>query len=455
MGIFQLNANRSDAARSVLTSASVEKLFRESESEAEYTIGWVRITLGLTLLASGFLVSSGTAALTEEYDLIQLRVEALITVGAFLVLGITSFLLVIRSWFRPWMAFALVTGDAAILGASLYFGLDRIGLRGNWVAAMPTIWAVPLLLAVGALRYRPLVQIWATTAIMIAVVGVVSALGFRLYLTGVETPASPGELGASVGRLFSLPPYLMRAVMLTLIGLTTVLAMVRSRRLLMRAVSETARRASFARFLPAEIAPLVEENAKWRQGRRQQGTILFVDIRGFTAYAEKLDPAMLSVFISSFRRRVMRATEAFGGVVDKFIGDGALLVFGIPEPQSDDCARAIACAHKLLALLDQWNVKRGFDPPVRVGIGIHTGELYYGLVGDDRRLEFTVLGDTVNVAAKIEQATKRFNIALLASETVVMQAGQQPSWEEVGREPLGGRGEHLAIFAHTGTKPSG
>ncbi|WP_042777890.1 adenylate/guanylate cyclase domain-containing protein [Sinorhizobium fredii] len=455
MGIFQLNVHRSDANRSVLTSTSVEKLLWESESEAEYTIGWVRIMLGLVLFASGFLVSSGTAASTEEYDLNRLRVMALVTVFAFLALGITSLLLVISRRFRPWMAFVLVTGDAAILGLSLYFALDGIGLGGNWVAAVPTIWALPLLLAVGALRYRPLVQIWVTTATMIAVVGVVSVLGFRLFLTGIETTASLGELRESIGPLFSLPPYIMRAVILTLMGLTTVLGMVRSRRLLMRAVSETARRANFARFLPAEIAPLVGENevATWRQGRRQQGTILFVDIRGFTAYAEKLDPARLSVFISSFRRRVMRATEAYGGVVDKFIGDGALVVFGIPEPRSDDCARAVECAHRLLTLLDQWNIKRGFDPPIRVGIGIHTGEMYYGLVGDDRRLEFTVLGDTVNVAAKIEQATKRFNIALLASETVVMQAGQQRSWEEVGREPLGGRGEHVAIFAYTGTTP--
>lgn len=453
--IFQLIANRSDASRSVPTSASVNKLFRESEIEAEYTIGWIRIALGLALFASGFLVSAGTAAFTEEYRLNQVRFAALITVGAFLALGITSCLLVVRRWFRPWMAFVLVTGDAAILGVSLFYGLQGIGLGANWVAAIPTIWAVPLVLAVGALRYRPLVQVWATAATMIAVVGVVSALDFHLFLTDLKTSASPGVMEASIGRLFSLPPYLMRAVMLTLIGLTTAIAMVRSRRLLVRSVNEAAERANLARFLPAEIAPLVGENdaATWRQGRRQQATILFVDIRGFTAYAEKMDPARLSVFISSFRRRVMRAAEAFDGVVDKFIGDGALLVFGIPEPQGDDCTRAIACAHKLLALLDQWNVKRGFDPPVRVGIGIHTGEVYCGLVGDDRRLEFTVLGDAVNVAAKIEQATKRFSTALLASETVVMQAGQQRIWGEVGREPLGGRGEHLAIYAPTGTKP--
>lgn len=423
MGIFLFNAHRYDTGRSALGRTSVEKLFRESESEAEYTTGWVRITLGLAMFVSGILVTSGTTELTDMNNSNQLRASALFTVFAFLALGIISLLLVVSGRFRPWMAFVLVTCDAAILGVSLYFALHGIGLGGNWVAAIPTIWAVPLLLAVGALRYRPLVQIWATTATMIALVGVASVLGFPLSPSGPETRATLGTLGESVGRLFSLPSYLMRAVMLTLIGLTTALAMARSRRLLIREVSETARRANLARFLPAEIAPLVGEDdlATWRQGRRQQGTILFIDIRGFTAYAEKLDPARLSIFISSFRRRVVRATEAFGGVVDKFIGDGALVVFGIPEPQSDDCTRAIACAHRLLALIDRWNIKRGFDPPVRVGIGIHSGELYYGLVGDDHRLEFTVLGDTVNVAAKIEQATKRFDTALLASETVVLR----------------------------------
>jgi adenylate cyclase len=443
-------AFRSDPHRSDLTSSSVERAFWESEHEAEYTIGWVRITVGLALFVSGFLVSSETAGFSQEYNLMQLRVTALTTVAAFLALGITSFLLVISRHFRPWMAFALVTGDALIVGASLYFALHDIGLSGNWVVAIPTIWAVPLLLAVGALRYRPIVQLWATSATMIAVVSVAVGLGFSL--TGDANPAET----QGVSRLLSLPPYIMRTIMLLLMGLVTALAMARSRRLLIRIASETAKRANLARFLPAEIVPLVGDNdvATWRQGRRQQGTILFVDIRGFTAYAEKLDPARLSVFISSFRRRVMRATEASEGVIDKFIGDGALIVFGIPEPRQDDCARAIACAHRILSLVDQWNIKRGFDPPIRVGIGIHSGEMYYGLVGDEHRLEFTVLGDTVNVAAKIEQATKRFDATLLASETVVMQAGQQHAWVAVSREPLGGRGEHVALFAFAGTSPT-
>lgn len=107
------------------------------------------------------------------------------------------------------MAFVLVTGDAAILGYSLFLGLEGLGLGGNWIAAIPTIWLVPLGLAVGALRYRPLVQVWATIVTMIALVGVVCALGFRSFLNGFGIAEVPSDLEANIGRLFSLPAYLM------------------------------------------------------------------------------------------------------------------------------------------------------------------------------------------------------------------------------------------------------
>jgi adenylate cyclase len=437
---------RTNPDDSAPTEASVDRLFRKSEIEAEYTIGWVRIAAGFILFAGGLGVSSGIASQSMAEGV---YVTALITVGAFLLLGITSLLLVVRGWFKPSMAFVFVTGDAIILATSLFFGLKASGLRGNGIAAMPVIWAIPVVLAVGALRYRPAVQLWFTAVMIAGLVGVAVALGFRPFPADLDAAPALGGVDRGVNRLFSLQPYLMRGVMLALVGVTTALVMFRSRRLLVRAVNETARRANLARFLPPEIAPLVAGNNafSWRQGRRQQATILFVDIRGSTAFAENMDPANLSVFISSFRRRVMRAAEAYGGVVDKFIGDGALVIFGVPEPRADDPGRALACARRLLALVDQWNIKRRFDPPIRVGIGLHTGEVYCGLVGDERRIEFTVLGDAVNVAAKIEQATKRFDAPLLASEAVVTLAGQRNAWREVSREPVGGRRSLLAILA--------
>ncbi len=214
------------------------------------------------------------------------------------------------------------------------------------------------------------------------------------------------------------------------------------------AVRDTERRAALARFLPEEVAPrLAAGDAGLREGRRQTASILFLDLRDSTALAERMDPKRLLIFITSFRRRVIAAARAHGGVVDKFIGDGALIVFGVPEASSNDAARALACARRLEALMEGWNAKRRFDPPLRIGIGVHCGEILYGVVGDASRLELTVLGDAVNVAARLEQATKRWSTPILASAAVVAAAGEAERWCEVSDEPLPGRSERLAILA--------
>jgi adenylate cyclase len=221
-------------------------------------------------------------------------------------------------------------------------------------------------------------------------------------------------------------------------------------------VTEASERASIARFLPAEIAPLMEGGnlEVWRRGRRQEITVVFVDLRGSTALAEHMDPARLSVFISSFRRRVMQAAQTHGGVVDKFMGDGALLIFGIPQPGPDDARRAILCAREIIRLVARWNAKRRFDPPVRVGIGLHTGEAFCGVLGAQERLEFTVLGDVVNVAARIEQMTKRFGTSLVATEATVVRAGEAGGWQEVGREAPRGRSGSVRMLAPSDLVPA-
>jgi adenylate cyclase len=279
----------------------------------------------------------------------------------------------------------------------------------------------------------------------------VLGLSVAVIALGFDPDGPASGAGQPVDHLFSIAPTLVRGVLLALTGIIAAVVMWRARAVLLRAVAEASHRAELARFLPAEIAPLVNSDqlAAWRQGRRQQVSILFADMRNSTEIAEHMDPMRLSVFMASFRRRVLQAAGETGGVVDKFIGDGALVVFGVPEPRLDDAARALLCARKLLHQIERWNLKRGFDPPVRIGIGVHTGQVYCGLVGDDARLEFTVLGDAVNVAARIEDATKQFGRPLLASETVVAAAGELSRWQVISAEPLRGRTDALMVLALT------
>ncbi len=223
----------------------------------------------------------------------------------------------------------------------------------------------------------------------------------------------------------------------------------------MSATREAARRRSLSRFLPQELVSRLADDDSLKAGRRQQAVIAFIDMRGSTTIAEQPDPQELSAFLSAFRRRVMRISSLYGGVVDKFIGDGALVVFGLPEPTADDAARAVAFASDLVEVIARWNDKGDHDATVRIGIGLPCGEVFSGIIGEDARYEATVLGDTVNVAARLEQATKTHGASVLASEAVRRAAGTTTAaWREISREPLRGRREPMAYYTFAPTSPA-
>jgi adenylate cyclase len=239
---------------------------------------------------------------------------------------------------------------------------------------------------------------------------------------------------------FTWQSNMMRIVTVLTASLILFLVVRQGRLMLERAVRETTLRLNLTRYLPRELAPILSERAfeSLRTGRRIPVTLMFVDIRASSGFGETMDPTRLAVFITSFRRRVLQAAARHGGLIDKFTGDGALILFGVPVEKPDDTSRALACGRTLLDLIDRWNAKRGFDPPVRIGVGIHRGEVFCGVVGDEDRLEFTVLGETVNTAARIEQATKSAHCDLLASWDAITAAGEDGLWIPVEHEPLRG-----------------
>jgi adenylate cyclase len=308
---------------------------------------------------------------------------------------------------------------------------------------------MPIAIAASAIHYRPRLQAYVAALYGIGLTVIVLAggnLGFD------ERRAALSELYL----LFGPPPNMIRIIMLVLAALILVVVARQGRALLERAVRETTLRLNLTRYLPRELAPILSEEAfaGLRAGRRVRAALLFVDIRDSSALAETMDPARLAVFISAFRRRVMQAAARHGGVVDKFIGDGALILFGVPVESGIDAARALACGRTLLDLVARWNAKRRFDPPVRVGIGIHVGDVFCGVVGDEDRLEFTVIGEPVNIAARIEQATKDVEERCLASREAVEAAGESERWTEVANGPLRGLTRPVRLMRPNSSGPA-
>lgn len=188
-------------------------------------------------------------------------------------------------------------------------------------------------------------------------------------------------------------------------------------------------------------------------GSNKRAAVLFSDLRGFTRYAERLSPEALVEELNAYLHEMVAEIRAEGGVVDKYIGDAIMAVFGIPSEHSDDAARAIRAAQRMGVALRRHNadrVARGL-PPLAHGIGVHYGPMVAGNIGTAERMQYTVIGDAVNLASRLESATKDAAVDVLVSEDA-RQAAQGVGLELPQLLPRGEihlRGHEAPIVVHT------
>jgi class 3 adenylate cyclase len=209
-------------------------------------------------------------------------------------------------------------------------------------------------------------------------------------------------------------------------------------------------RALFARalasFLPPEVAELVEASPSALSLREElEATIVFSDIRGFSSLAERLPPREVAEVVGRHLTAMVEVVTSHGGVLDKFAGDAVMAVFGAPRPAADHARRALACAaamqRRQLALNDA--AEHAGLPAFQIGIGINTGTVIAGTLGGPGRLDYTVLGDAVNIAQRLQ--SEAVGGEILAAAVCVRQAGADRA-EPVGRKRLKGRQELVEVY---------
>ena len=421
-------------------------LFTDAERRAERVVGQLRIAAALTLGAV-FAITVVARARHDDAVLPMQIAAAAATLAAYLGLGGLSYHVAVAHRFRSWMPWAFVTGDAAVLLMNVVLNIFNTGISGHYVASFPTLWFAPLVLAFGALQYNP-ARLAYSTALLAGGLVAIAAAGFSFDTLTDTAPAS-------IGRFFDVPPNIMRLAMFVAAGAILVAAAARTRSLLQHAIDETRRRTNLTRYLPTEIADHLAESglAALREGRRQAVAVMFVDIRGFTRRAETMDPAATGRLLADFRRFVVATATRHEGIVDKFIGDSAMLVFGVPSPRPNDARRALNCALALLAGTPGGWARdletTGESGAIEIGIGLHAGDAFCGAVGDEARLEFAVLGDTVNVAARLEQETKTAGLRLVVSRSFLAAAGETAdgrTWRPLGSRALRGRARAIDLL---------
>ena len=188
-----------------------------------------------------------------------------------------------------------------------------------------------------------------------------------------------------------------------------------------RAVAERARTNLARYFSPSIVGMLAERDEPFGAVRRQTVAVLFVDIVGFTQMAERMEPEAVVTLLRLFHDRMTAQIFAWGGTVEKYIGDAIFAVWGLPSVAEDDAANALRAADDMILALDGWNAERAAagEQTLAIGIGLHLGPAVIGDVGSERSLSFTVIGDTVNTASRLQVLTRDFATPLVVSDALV------------------------------------
>jgi adenylate cyclase len=221
----------------------------------------------------------------------------------------------------------------------------------------------------------------------------------------------------------------------------------RMRRLVHAQARAERARANLARHVSSNLVDdLAAADEPFGPVRTEEVAILFVDIVGFTSLCETMAPKAIVAMLREFHGRMADCVFAHGGTLDKFIGDCVMATFGTPHPGPLDAHNALACARAMLVALERWNGERAArgEAALSVGIGLHFGPVVLGDIGDERRIEFAVLGDTVNTASRLEALTRSLGTSLAASQALVdrvlAQSGEQALAGLLRHEPVAVRG---------------
>jgi len=203
------------------------------------------------------------------------------------------------------------------------------------------------------------------------------------------------------------------------------------------------------RFATREVAQDLQQSGFALGGKRVHGAVMFSDIRGFTPLAESQPPEETIELLNTYYTLMFDAISSHGGVVTLMAGDGLMAIFGAPQPMPDPCGNAVRTALEMIETMDLFNLERvaAGKPPIKIGIGIASGEMVAGYAGTNERATYTCIGDTVNLASRLEAHTK------VAGRTILIDSATRAALSDrVGVELLGTvaiRGKAVPVEVHS------
>jgi adenylate cyclase len=206
-----------------------------------------------------------------------------------------------------------------------------------------------------------------------------------------------------------------------------------------------------SRYFSPSILNEIRNNEDLFESKKVKAVVMFLDIRSFTSMTENMDPTTVIQFLRKFHSGVVNIIYEEEGTIDKFLGDGIMVTFGTPSEKVDDCFRAIRCILKIRFFLKDFNNSRKKENlnQIQIGLGLHYGEVVVGNLGSEERLEYTVIGDTVNLASRLEGLCKDHDVDCIISSDLVENVSKirnDFSFRKIGEVQVRGKSNFVTIF---------
>jgi adenylate cyclase len=316
---------------------------------------------------------------------------------------------------------------------------------------------------VGSLFLGPIYTLFTPAAFIYPIFIVLSALRLNLKLcvftgavAGLEYSVlalyfiRQGSNAAVEPILSGVPHHLFKGFLLFATGVVTGLVTLQIKKRILKSFGALEERNRISRTFGEYVSPVVMDKLMTLKpdlrSERRSVCVMFLDIRNFTTFAEKRTPEEVVAYLESLFEFMIEIVNRHNGVINKFLGDGFMAVFGAPLSDGNDCINAVAAAIEILERVDE-EVARENVLPTTVGIGLHAGEAVTGSIGSSMRKEYAVIGDVVNLASRIEQLNKTFGSQLLISDKVWQTLGEVlPSAVAIGDVQIKGREGTIQLY---------
>jgi len=409
--------------------ARVERALADLRRKSEILIGWVQAALVLVLGAL-YLVAPSTSPSDAVFRPVP---WALGIYGAFTVLRLV---LAYRNRLSLALKIASVLVDVSMLMITIWSFHIQYGQQAAFYLKAPTLLYVFIFIVLRALTITPGYVLFTG---LTAAVGWLALLWYALAEPGGAALVTHDYVEYMTSAKILIGGEIDRVVSIVIVTLVLSVSVARARQLLFHAVEDQAAVSQLARFFSPEIAERLaraDELLHPGDGEQLEAAAMFIDLRGFTKLAAALPPAELIDLLREYQRIAVPVIHENNGSVVTYLGDGIMVTFGATRTSATYCADAIRCAEMLIEVLAGWCREREAKglPAPGVGIGVDAGTVTCGVIGDEGRLEYAIIGDPVNRAAKLQNQTKVEGVLGLASlacrdravEQGYVSAGTQP-----------------------------